>query len=89
MNYLGNRNDYVYYSHANNLIIFYFSDYTITSLLTHFRIHLTLSQNNMINNVKKFSDLKIRFNNNNKLIFDIYNKRTDFSFRVNTFKHYN
>lgn len=66
-----------------NMIIFSFNDSNILSLPTQYPAQLALSRNDMINNVIKFHILKIKLDNDNKLMFDIYDKKTYFSFRVN------
>lgn len=52
---------------------------------TQYPTQLMLSENDMINNIISFLNYKIMLKNKNKLIFDIYDKITDFSLGVNIF----
>ena len=58
------------------------------SLPLKYPAYLTLTCNNLNNNLINFLDLKILLHSN-KIFIDIYHKRKDFSFHMNTFTNYN
>ena len=75
------------YRYINNVILIS-TDNAYCLLPVEYPAHLTLTCNNLNNNLINFLDLKILLHSN-KIFIDIYHKRKDFSFHMNTFTNYN
>lgn len=82
------NNDILLYRYIDDIILLYTNDCKIYDLPVKYPRNLELTKNLLSNNTISFLDLHI-YLNDSKIDTNIYDKRSDFNFRVNLFTHFN
>lgn len=82
-------NSFIIYRYIDDVIIFDISGTPFTKFPISYPKNLELIKNHNDQTSINFLDINIKINSAESLIFDLYDKRLTYPFKVNTFSHFN